>query len=134
MKIFGSCCPSSPKAVGTGFGTYPFDYFHKELSGIGDISLAFNNLNEVPTQGQVDDIGLFDRFWANEIDLVNDGRMLIVYLNLDVSDIQNLDFSILKLIDGDYYILNKIVDFKANKKETTKTELIALRKLIQLNF
>ena len=51
-------------------------------------------------------------------------KIKIVYLNLNLSDIQNLDLRRLVYIDGYYYRINKIIDYKPNNNEITKVELV----------
>ena len=51
-------------------------------------------------------------------------RVKTVYINLKLSDINNLDFRKLVYIDGYYYRINSIVDYKPNNNEVTKVELV----------
>jgi hypothetical protein len=55
--------------------------------------------------------------------LRNNPRIKVAYINLEKSDIQKLDFRNLVFIDGIYYRINKIIDFKPHHKESTKVEL-----------
>ena len=55
--------------------------------------------------------------------LKNKPRIKIVYVNLDYTDILRLDFRKLVYMDGIYYRINKISDFKPHKNESTKIEL-----------
>ena len=51
-------------------------------------------------------------------------RIKIVYLNLNASDLVSLDLRRLVYVEGYYYRINRIVDYKPNSNETTKVELI----------
>ena len=51
-------------------------------------------------------------------------RVKIVYLNLKSTDLISLDLRRLVYIDGYYYRINRIIDYKPNSNETTKVELI----------
>jgi hypothetical protein len=50
-------------------------------------------------------------------------RVKVLYINLNKLDISQLDFRKLIFIDGSYYRLNKIIDFKPHDKQSTKVEL-----------
>ena len=51
-------------------------------------------------------------------------RIKTVYVNLTLSDISNLDLRKLVYIEGYYYRINRIIDYKPNNNEVTKVELI----------
>ena len=51
-------------------------------------------------------------------------RIKVVYVNLTYSDVSNIDFSKLIVINGVYHRINKIVDFQPHKKQSTKIELV----------
>ena len=51
-------------------------------------------------------------------------RIKNIYLNLNYTDISTLDFRKLVFVDGVYYRINKIVDFKPHLKQPTKVELV----------
>tara|TARA_R110001599_G_scaffold181131_1_gene373846 strand:+ start:30 stop:3116 length:3087 start_codon:yes stop_codon:yes gene_type:complete len=69
--------------------------------------------------------GLYDTYYRTMIEsLKRNPRIRTEYITLKISDIINLDFSKLIYIDGCYWRINKISDFKPNKNESTKVELI----------
>jgi len=69
--------------------------------------------------------GLYDTYYRNMIEgLKRNPRLRTVYVALNITDIVNLDFKKLIYIDGVYWRINKIVDYKPNKNESTKVELI----------
>ena len=51
-------------------------------------------------------------------------RIKTLYVNLKLSDVVNLDLRKLVYIDGYYYRLNRIIDYKPNNNQTTKVELV----------
>ena len=51
-------------------------------------------------------------------------RIKNIYLKLDKTDIAILDFKKLVYLDGLYYRINKVIDFKPHLKESTKVELV----------
>ena len=51
-------------------------------------------------------------------------RLRTVSIDLTITDIVNLDFKRLVYIDGVYWRINKIIDYKPNNNESTKVELI----------
>ena len=51
-------------------------------------------------------------------------RIKVCYLNLKLTDINELDLRKLVYIDGNYYRINRIIDYKPNSNETTKVELV----------
>ena len=69
--------------------------------------------------------GLYDTYYRNMFEgLKRNPRLRTVYLVLNTSDIVNLDFKKLVYIDGVYWRLNRIVDYRPNKNQPTKVELI----------
>tara|TARA_R110001606_G_scaffold284654_2_gene432918 strand:- start:4 stop:3084 length:3081 start_codon:yes stop_codon:yes gene_type:complete len=69
--------------------------------------------------------GLYGTYYKKMIEsLKRNPRIRTQYISLKISDIVNLDFSKLIYIDGCYWRINKISDFKPNKNESTKVELI----------
>jgi len=69
--------------------------------------------------------GLYETYYKQMIEMYKyNPRIKELFLNLKIKDIVNLDFRKLIHIDGIYYRLNKIIDFKPNNYKTTKVELI----------
>ncbi len=68
--------------------------------------------------------GLFYNYYSKMVNqLKQNPRLKVIYLNLNKTDIAKLDFKKLIFIDGSYYRLNKIIDFKPHEKQSTKVEL-----------
>ena len=69
--------------------------------------------------------GLYYHFYSRMVEqLKQKPRIKNVYLKLDKKDVAVLDFQKLIYLDGLYYRINKIVDFKPHLKESTKVELV----------
>jgi hypothetical protein len=105
---------------------YPASYFIKSVSRPFDVSLSFKNLNEVSSSIQNNDVGLIDRHYRNQIRQFNNARLYTAYMRLTGVDIVNLDFRKPKLINGVYYYLNKVEDYKAGVFESVKCEFIQI--------
>lgn len=105
---------------------FPSSYFIKKSSGQFDVSLSFKNLNEVDRSIQDNDKGLKDRFYKEQIRQFNESRLYTCYMRLTGVDIVNLNFRKPKLINGVYYYLNKVEDYKAGVYESVKCELIQI--------
>mgnify|MGYP003636463126 CR=1 FL=1 len=69
--------------------------------------------------------GLYHTYYKNMIEgLKRSPRLRTASIDLTVTDIVNLDFTRLVYIDGVYWRINKVVDYKPNNNESTKVELI----------
>ena len=69
--------------------------------------------------------GLYGTYYKNMIEgLKRSPRLRTVSIDLTITDIVNLDFTRLVYIDGVYWRINKVVDYKPNNNESTKVELI----------
>jgi len=69
--------------------------------------------------------GLYETYYRNMIEgLKRSPRLRTVSVSLDITDIVNLDFTKLVYIDGVYWRINRIIDYKPNKNQSTKVELI----------
>lgn len=61
--------------------------------------------------------------YFNEL-LSKNSKLVTGYFNLKESDIQNLSFRNQIFVDGVYYKLNKVIDYKPGQNQLTKVELI----------
>tara|TARA_R100001440_G_C2521404_1_gene118923 strand:- start:1599 stop:4304 length:2706 start_codon:yes stop_codon:yes gene_type:complete len=69
--------------------------------------------------------GLYQTYYEKMVEMLKENpRVRTLSLNLKMTDIVNLDFRKLVYIDGCYYRINKIIDFKPLSNVTTKVELI----------
>ena len=69
--------------------------------------------------------GLYHNFYAKMFaQLKNNPRVKTIFLKLKHNDILNFDFRKIIYIEGVYYRVNKIVDYKPHTNESTRVELV----------
>tara|TARA_R110002012_G_scaffold21348_5_gene74688 strand:+ start:178 stop:3552 length:3375 start_codon:yes stop_codon:yes gene_type:complete len=69
--------------------------------------------------------GLYETYYREMFEMLKSRpRIRTVFIDLNTTDIINLDFRKLIYIDGVYFRLNKIIDYQPNKNIPTKVELI----------
>ena len=113
------------------FHSPPFSELYEPTISDGhqaiDYNLSFSDishstvLTSLITQNKT---GLFYNYYSRMIQqLKQNPRLKVAYINLNKSDVTNLNFRKLIFIDGQYYRLNKIIDFKPHDKQSTKVEL-----------
>ena len=69
--------------------------------------------------------GLYDTYYRNMMEgLKRNPRLRTVLITLNITDIVNLDFKKLIYIDGVYWRLNRVIDYRPSKNSSTKVELI----------
>ena len=91
-----------------------------------DFNLSFSDVthNTVISASQNTLKGLYGLYYSKMIQqLKNNPRIKVMYINLKNKDISMLDFRNLIFIDGHYYRINKIIDYKPHSEESTKVEL-----------
>jgi hypothetical protein len=111
--------------------SYPFIHHiryrsNQNFDPLFDLHFASRNYTFDGLQVIPDQMNTFDYYHArfvNEITSQN-SKLLSLYLNLDYQDINSLDFSKLKMIDGILYRLNSIKDFDSDAYGTTQVELL----------
>ena len=76
---------------------------------------------------------LYNKYWSNFINEISDptSKVVSVSVNLSPTDIHNLDFRKIYVIDGIYLRLQKIIDYDANSKSLTKCEFLKLKSPIR---
>lgn len=94
-----------------------------------DPNLSFNDTYNSSTQqtflNQLQFRGLYHSFYSRMVrQLKQKPRIKSVYINLKQSDLALLDMQRLVFLDGIYYRINKIIDYKPHKHESTKVELV----------
>tara|TARA_A100001391_G_scaffold54750_3_gene33426 strand:- start:3935 stop:6586 length:2652 start_codon:yes stop_codon:yes gene_type:complete len=90
-------------------------------------SLSYNDeIISPPRSGTSTTVkGLYSVYYKKMIQqLIKSPRIRTLNLNLKIKDVRNIDLRNLVMIDGQYYRINKIVDFSPAKNITTKVELI----------
>ena len=79
--------------------------------------------------------GLYQTYYQKMIEQAKSNpRIKTVYINLKLSDINNLDLRKLVYIDGYYYRINSIIDYKPNNNEATKVELVLLARFRVISY
>jgi hypothetical protein len=118
--------------ISTGTIFYPFaSHFNNTRNPTFDI-----NFGENPYYFY--DIGLltlnnlYNQFWRNTIQLIEEGKMLTAYFYLTPTDIYDLELNDVIRIDNSYWNINKIIDYDAGDRRLTKVELITNSELLPL--
>lgn len=94
-----------------------------------DLNLSFSDVKyDVPeayvTGGLNTMKGLYHHYYEKMFkQLKQKPRIKKIYLNLKDTDVSTLDFKKLIFLDGNYYRINKIVDYKPHLEGSTKVEL-----------
>jgi hypothetical protein len=69
---------------------------------------------------------LANLFWRRTMSQINSGKMLTAYFWLTASDIAELRLNDKIYLNGQYWNINKVIDYNANKEQLTKVELITI--------
>lgn len=74
---------------------------------------------------------LNDRYFGNDLtdNVAGDSKVLTTKMFLTENDIHKLTFKDIYCIDGSYWLLNKIIDYNPNSKESTKVEFVKLQNI-----
>ena len=86
--------------------------------GINDY--YFYNIGE-PTNNN-----LYNLHWRRTSEQMNSGKLLTAYFNLNESDINELKLNQRVYVKDSWWNINQVIDYKANKNEPTKIELISI--------
>ena len=88
--------------------------------GFGAVKEVYFTIKKWPTAN------LFNTYYKTFIEEISDkdSKIVVAYLYLTISDINQLDFGRLIHIDGINYRLNKIIDFNPVLNQLTKVELL----------
>tara|TARA_R110002167_G_scaffold159_2_gene907 strand:+ start:3296 stop:6595 length:3300 start_codon:yes stop_codon:yes gene_type:complete len=109
---------SSPRAMFVDWEDTTYDLF-------SNLSFADEIINPPYSTEAIINKGLYSLFWEGMIEKYKaNPRTRTYYINLQLSDIINIDLRKLVYIDGSYWKINKIVDYSPAKNDLTKVELI----------
>ena len=109
---------SSPRAMFVDWEDTTEDLF-------SNLSFADEIINPPYSTETIINKGLYSLFWEGMIEKYKaNPRTRTYYINLQLSDIINIDLRRLVYIDGSYWKINKIVDYAPAKNDLTKVELI----------
>ena len=122
----GNAIGSSPLAYST-YGRAVFTDWDRPTTTINDgyqdinLNLAYTSY----TSGSDTIHGLYKNYYAKMVEQLRQRpRIKTAYFKLKAQDVMNFDFRTLVYVDGLYYRVNKILDYKPHRNETTKVELI----------
>lgn len=73
---------------------------------------------------------LYNQFWRNTIQLIDEGKLLTAYFYLTPKDIYELELNDVVRIDNSYWNINKVIDYDAGADNLTKVELITNSELL----
>lgn len=82
--------------------------------------------------GAVTDNNLANLFWRRTMAQINSGKMLTGMFNLTVRDIASLKLNDKIYLLGQYWNINKVIDYNANKRQLTKVELLSADEFVKL--
>lgn len=123
---------------GTPFDKYPYagtldNPYEPTLDILFGIprEVYYSNNTETNAIFKYTDGNLFNTYWKNFVDTYTDkdAKKIVVYLQLLPVDIANLDFRKLIYINGVYFYLLSVTDYKANDDISTKVELLKVLNL-----
>ena len=71
---------------------------------------------------------MYNTYWSDYIDQIEDGRLVTSYFYLNETDIRYIkdNFNSKIFVKDSYYYINKIIDYKPLENTTTKVELIKI--------
>ncbi len=89
-----------------------------------DLNLAYTSYTD-GSSNTVTHHGLYKNYYSKMIEQLRQRpRIKIAYFKLNSTDVMNFDFRRLVYLDGVFYRVNKIVDYKPHRNESTKVELV----------
>ena len=111
------------KKFGTLETIIPYGIFESYNNTTSNINLSFTGTD-----------GLFSTYYSNMFKNIEEGGRLVAYLNLNSSDIDNLDFRKLVYIDRPskvrgYYLIEQVIDFNPLTDGLTKVSLFKFENL-----
>jgi hypothetical protein len=133
--VWGFAPDNEPLFIVDGGSWYYPQFGHTlDFSGAADFDLNFKTpflrYYDGSLSGGVPSDNLFEEYWRVFIEELTsaDAKVLTAYFNLSKLDINNLDFSRLKEVDGVLYRLNLVDNFISTNNISTKCELIKVLK------
>lgn len=127
-------CPTSPFTCGFDSTNHniPQALMYNREKYTGFVNLAYGNIWSRDYDAATDSYGsaqikkgLYENYYREQVEnLKASPRKRTLYVDLKIKDIIQLSFRKLIHIDGVYYILEKVCDYKPHKNTSTKVELI----------
>jgi hypothetical protein len=124
--------PLTSNTVETTYLKYPFTG-HTDKPQEPTLDLLFDKPKQVywvfDAPLTYTDNNLYNKYWSKYIAEITDkdSKIVVMYLNITVSDIFNLDFRKLYFIDNSYYRLNKIENYNPINAQVTKCEFLKIK-------
>lgn len=107
------------------YATYLYTgHFNRPQGPTFDINFGSNPYYFYDIQGETQN-NLYNLYWRNTINYINESKMLTAYFNLDAADINQLSLNDIIRIDNSYWNINKIIDYDAGAYNLTQVELIS---------
>jgi hypothetical protein len=119
--------------TGASLNDYPYaGHWDKPVNPSFDLNFGkcayyFDNNYGSPT-----DNNLANLFWRRTMAQINSGKMLTGMFNLTVNDIAALKLNDKIYLLGQYWFINKVIDYNANKRQLTKVELLSADEFVTL--
>ena len=107
---------------------YPYaGYLDNPFTPTEDLNFAFPEFFYY-NRNNLTNSNLFNKFWKTSIDDITDktSSLFTGYFKLNTADIVNLSFRNIIFLDGQYWIINKIIDYNPLEENLTKVELLRL--------
>lgn len=108
-----------------------FNYSNTQSS----IGSYFNEPNVTYVKNYISKPGIYNIRWENYLDEIFDinNKKVTCYVPLSVAEYYNFRFNQLWNIEGNLFIVNKIIDFNPTNNEPTKVELIQVNNIENYN-
>jgi hypothetical protein len=97
-----------------------------------DINFGTNDFYFYNDVGSLTNNNLYNIYWRRTASQIDKGWILTAYFDLNEMDVKTLNFNDKIQIGNTYYNINQVVDYKANKNELTKVELITADDALEL--
>ena len=125
-----SCAPYSitnyPGSLET-VDEYPFaGHFDRPLNPSFDLNFGQCAYYFSDQYGTNTSNNLANLFWRRTMSQINSGKMLTSYFWLTAADIAEMRLNDKIYLLGQYWNINRVIDYNANKKQLTKVELITI--------
>lgn len=107
------------------------------ISGLGEIPVFYSAYINAILQKpfNTDFVGIYSERWENYLDEIFDvnNKKITCYVPLSVAEYYNFRFNQLWNIEGNLFIVNKIIDYNPTNNEPTKVELIQVNNIENYN-
>lgn len=100
-------------------------HFNTQFNPTFDINYGINDYYFY-NSGEVTNNNLYNLHWRRTTQQMNEGKLMTAYFNLNESDINQLKLNQRVYVKDSWWNINQITDYKANKNEPTKVELISI--------